>query len=66
LRNPALRIATSTPGCDPCGDYTWQLFEGIEQHDAELSQQLKQRAMLLVGGKDSAPIPPGMLASQLC
>lgn len=63
LRNPALRIATSTPGCDPCGDYAWQLFERIEQHDAELSQQLKQRAMLLVGGKDSAPIPPGILAS---
>lgn len=63
LRNPALRIATSTPGCDPCGDYAWQLFERIEQHDAKLGQRLKQRAMPLVGGKDSAPMPPGILAS---
>ncbi|MFK8257519.1 substrate-binding domain-containing protein [Erwinia sp. AnSW2-5] len=63
LRNPALRVATSTPGSDPCGDYAWQLFERIEQQDVELGQRLKQRAMPLVGGTDSAPIPPGMLAS---
>lgn len=63
LRNPDLRLATSTPGCDPCGDYAWQLFDRIEQCDAELGRQLKQRAMLLVGGKDPAPIPPGILAS---
>jgi molybdate transport system substrate-binding protein len=30
LTNPQLRLATSTPGCDPSGDYTWQLFERIE------------------------------------
>jgi len=63
LRNPALRLATSTPGCDPCGDYAWQLFERIGQHETELGQRLKQRAMPLVGGKDSVPVPPGMQAS---
>ncbi len=26
LSTPRLRLATSTPGCDPSGDYTWQLF----------------------------------------
>jgi molybdate transport system substrate-binding protein len=30
LRDPDLRLATSTPGCDPSGDYTWQLFSHIE------------------------------------
>lgn len=63
LRNPTLRLATSTPGCDPCGDYAWQLFERIEQQDAELGQRLKQHAMPLVGGKDSEPIPSGTQAS---
>ncbi|WP_161801918.1 substrate-binding domain-containing protein, partial [Klebsiella aerogenes] len=24
LRDGRLRLATSTPGCDPSGDYTWQ------------------------------------------
>lgn len=24
LANPALKLGTSTPGCDPSGDYTWQ------------------------------------------
>ena len=30
LSTPRLRLATSTPGCDPSGDYTWQLFARIE------------------------------------
>lgn len=30
LFDPSLRRATSTPQRDPCGDYTWQLFDGIE------------------------------------
>lgn len=32
LSTPRLRLATSTPGCDPSGDYTWQLFARIEAH----------------------------------
>lgn len=31
LSDPDLRLATSTPGCDPSGDYTWQLFSHIEE-----------------------------------
>lgn len=30
LFDRTLRLATSTPVCDPCGDYTWQLFDKIE------------------------------------
>lgn len=63
LRDPTLRLAISTPGCDPCGDYAWHLFERIAQQDRELGQWLKQRALQLVGGRDSLPIPQGMLAS---
>lgn len=64
LGNPALRIATSTPGCDPCGDYTWLLFDRIERQYATLGEQLKQRVLTLVGGEKSSPVPPGKRASQ--
>ncbi|MTD28437.1 substrate-binding domain-containing protein [Erwinia sorbitola] len=63
LRHTDLRVATSTPGCDPCGDYAWQLLDRIEQQDATLGKQLKLRARMLVGGRDSPPVPPGKLAS---
>ena len=31
LFDESLRLATSTPIADPCGDYTWHLFELLEQ-----------------------------------
>lgn len=63
LRNPELRVAISTPGCDPCGDYAWQLFDRIEQQDISLGQRLKQRALMLVGGEHTPPVPQGRQAS---
>lgn len=63
LRTPALRIAISTPGSDPGGDYAWALFDHIERHDCALGKRLKQRALMLVGGEHSSPVPPGMLAA---
>ncbi|MBB1201102.1 molybdate ABC transporter substrate-binding protein [Enterobacteriaceae bacterium 89] len=61
LANPALRLGTSTPGCDPSGDYTWQLFERIEQHYPQMG--LKERAIKLVGGRDTLTLPEGEIAS---
>ncbi|MEO3988504.1 molybdate ABC transporter substrate-binding protein [Pseudocitrobacter cyperus] len=62
LRDPALRLATSTPGCDPSGDYTWQLFDNLDALEPGLGEQLKVRARQLVGGRDSLVIPPGEIA----
>jgi len=61
--DPDLRLATSTPGCDPSGDYTWQLFDNIEQHHAGCGQYLRNKARQLVGGPDSAPLAPQQLAA---
>lgn len=50
LADPTLRLGTSTPGCDPSGDYTWQLFAHIESLRPGLGLQLRQRALQRVGG----------------
>lgn len=63
LSDPTLRIGTSTPGCDPSGDYTWALFDKLEQHKPGLGRQLRERAIPLVGGRDTLLIPTGELAS---
>nr|WP_038381519.1 substrate-binding domain-containing protein [Pantoea sp. IMH] len=63
LADPALRIGTSTPLSDPSGDYTWQLFDRIEKQHQGLGEDLKRRALKLVGGADSLPVPPGELAA---
>lgn len=59
-----LRLATSTPLCDPSGDYTWQLFSNIEQRHLGWGEQLKRKARPLVGGPNSLPVPPGELAAR--
>lgn len=57
------RLATSTPICDPCGDYTWQLFDLIEKDYPEQGKRLKSKALKLVGGTENqVVIPPGEIA----
>ncbi|EIJ68758.1 substrate-binding domain-containing protein [Pasteurella bettyae] len=63
LLNPNLRVGTSTPICDPSGDYSWQLFEKIEQAYPTHGNRLKNHAYQLVGGRNSVKIPQGELAS---
>lgn len=62
LSNPLLRLATSTPGCDPSGDYTWQLFTRIEADFPGVGRALMARAQQLVGGRASLSVPPGETA----
>lgn len=62
LSDPVLRLATSTPGCDPSGDYTWQLFSLIEQRCPGVGDAIMVRAQQLVGGRDSLTIPAGETA----
>lgn len=61
LKNPALRLGTSTPGCDPSGDYTWELFTRLEAQYPGIA--LKSRANMLVGGRASLTVPAGEIAS---
>ncbi|CAM7577239.1 Molybdenum ABC transporter, periplasmic molybdate-binding protein [Citrobacter freundii] len=63
LRDPTLRPGTSTPGCDPSGDYTWAFFDNMDVLEPGLGQQLRARAIPLVGGRDTIKIPQGELAS---
>lgn len=58
-----LRLATSTPLCDPSGDYTWQLFDNIEQRHFGCGNHLKRKATCMVGGADSVSVPAGELAA---
>src|SRR5476649_2725525 len=59
LGNPGLIIGTSTPGCDPSGDYAWRLFDTAAALLPATAGDLKQRALQLVGGPIAAPIPAG-------
>lgn len=60
LTRPDLRLATSTAGCDPSGDYTQELFTRM----GEAGVAVRERAIALVGGRGSAPVPPGKLAAE--
>ncbi|HEY4436821.1 MAG TPA: molybdate ABC transporter substrate-binding protein [Lelliottia sp.] len=60
LTRPDLRVATSTAGCDPSGDYTQELFTRM----GEVGVAVRERALALVGGRESAPVPPGKLAAE--
>lgn len=63
LQHSTLRIATSTPIADPSGDYTWQLFDKIEQRQQGLGNELKHRVLPLVGGINTIAIPPDHIAA---
>ena len=64
LADESLKIGTSTPQNDPCGDYCWQLFDNIEQCYPTFGEKLKQRALQLVGGSPSSvKIPEGEMAA---
>ncbi|OOF59075.1 substrate-binding domain-containing protein [Rodentibacter myodis] len=64
LFDRTLRLATSTPNTDPCGDYTWEFFDKIEQRFPTEGEALKQRALQLVGNENSTIVPKGEIASR--
>src|SRR5690349_5167245 len=56
LLRPGVRIGTSTPGADPSGDYTWELFHKIDAVKPGAFEALSKKAQQLVGGPtNSAP-----------
>jgi molybdate transport system substrate-binding protein len=59
MLDPAVRVATSTPGADPGGDYAWAVFARAEMIQPGAKATLEAKALKLVGGPDSKPLVPG-------
>jgi len=59
LLDPAVRIATSTPGTDPGGDWAIELFRRAGQIHPGAPAILTAKAMHLAGGREAAPLPTG-------
>lgn len=57
--SPGIKVGTSTPKADPGGDYTWKVFDKSEQVRPGAAQALKAKALQLVGGPNSKPVPAG-------
>jgi hypothetical protein len=55
LLDPAVRIATSTPGADPGGDYAWAVFARAEAIHAGARAALEAKAQALL--KTPPPVP---------
>jgi molybdate transport system substrate-binding protein len=56
LLDPAVRIATSTPGADPAGDYAWEVFARAEAVRAGARATLEGKAQRLFGGGPQTPL----------
>jgi ABC-type molybdate transport system substrate-binding protein len=56
LLDPAVRLATSTPGADPGGDYAWAVFARAEAVRPGARAALEAKALKLVGGGDKTPL----------
>jgi molybdate transport system substrate-binding protein len=60
LLDPAIRLATSTPGADPGGDYAWAIFARAEAVRAGARAALEAKALQLYGGgAKTPPLVPG-------
>jgi molybdate transport system substrate-binding protein len=55
LLDPAVRIATSTPGADPGGDYAWAVFGRAEAVRTGARAALEAKAQQLYGGGAKTP-----------
>src|ERR1700730_4345009 len=55
LLDPAVRLATSTPGADPGGDYAWAVFARAEAVRAGARGALEAKAQQLYGGGVTPP-----------
>jgi molybdate transport system substrate-binding protein len=55
LLDPAVRIATSTPGSDPLGTYSWEVFARADTVKPGARATLEAKARKLVGGGEKTP-----------
>ncbi|MEJ0020632.1 MAG: substrate-binding domain-containing protein [Acetobacteraceae bacterium] len=56
LLDPKLRLATSTPGADPGGDYAWAVFARADAVRPGARAILEAKALKLVGGGAATPL----------
>lgn len=61
---PSLRLATSTPGADPSGDYAQAVFARLEGLRPGVGQRLAAGACRLLGGSLASPVPAGRNAAE--
>lgn len=59
MLNPALTLATSTPGADPSGDYAEAVFARIERLRPGAGAVLAAKARRLLGGGFASDVPAG-------
>jgi molybdate transport system substrate-binding protein len=64
LLDPSVRLATSTPGADPGGDYAWAVFARAEAVHPGAKAILEAKAMKLVGGPNTPLLVAGHGAVQ--
>jgi molybdate transport system substrate-binding protein len=55
LLDPAVRIATSTPGSDPLGTYSWEVFARADALKPGARATLEAKAKKLVGNGEKTP-----------
>jgi ABC-type molybdate transport system substrate-binding protein len=55
LLDPAVRIATSTPGSDPLGTYSWEVFARADAVKPGARATMEAKAKKLVGGGEKTP-----------
>jgi molybdate transport system substrate-binding protein len=63
LLSPEMRLATSTPGADPGGDYARSVFARADAVHPGAQAILSSKAMLLVGGPAAITPQPGHSAA---
>jgi ABC-type molybdate transport system substrate-binding protein len=56
LLDPQVRLATSTPGADPGGDYAFAMFARADAVHPGARATLEAKALKLVGGGDKTPL----------
>jgi hypothetical protein len=59
LLDPGVRLATSTPGADPAGDYAWAVFARADALRAGARAALEAKAKQLFGGPATPLLVPG-------
>jgi len=58
LLDPGVRLATSTPGADPAGDYAWAVFARADSVHAGARATLEAKAKQLFGGPATPLLVP--------
>lgn len=59
LLDASVRVATSTPGADPSGDYAWAMFRKADGERARAFETLSTKALKLVGNPACERPPHG-------